>query len=278
MKRKGKILTTTIGALIRLLVLAQPSQAVNASPSAARPAVEEANETWYSYDSNGNIVLLTDARSASVASYQYDAFGKTIAATGSAAESNPYSFSSKPVEEISSLAYYVYRFYSPELGRWPSMDPSMEAGGGNLFGMVSNDAVNGSDRLGLELWTHSSNIQVIPSAFVQLKCPGDCAKANQKFKVVGYRLFLEGFDRIDYRDQFQGCFGLRYSNDDGSFSYDWWGCWTGVYLFNDANIGGPLTSIANTATCENVEAEKAQMRAHIESVSAQFPPIHEQSY
>ena len=35
-----------------------------------------------------------------------------------------------------------YRFYSPEMGRWTKRDDIGESGGVNLYGMVSNDAIN----------------------------------------------------------------------------------------------------------------------------------------
>jgi RHS repeat-associated protein len=41
-----------------------------------------------------------------------------------------------------------YRYYNPELGRWPSRDPIGEGGGLNLFGFAGNDAVGLTDVLG----------------------------------------------------------------------------------------------------------------------------------
>jgi len=45
--------------------------------------------------------------------------------------------------------YYGYRFYSPELGRWPSRDPIGELGGVNPYSMLGNAAVSDYDVLGL---------------------------------------------------------------------------------------------------------------------------------
>jgi YD repeat-containing protein len=50
------------------------------------------------YDSNGNVLLLTNAQGQETARYSYDAFGKTLTATGIAATLNRYRFSTKPVE------------------------------------------------------------------------------------------------------------------------------------------------------------------------------------
>ena len=47
------------------------------------------------------------------------------------------------------VAYYGYRYYDPQSGRWSSRDPIGEEGGLNLYGFVGNDGVNELDILGL---------------------------------------------------------------------------------------------------------------------------------
>ena len=47
------------------------------------------------------------------------------------------------------VAYYGYRYYDPQTGRWPSRDPIQERGGLNLYGFVGNNGVNRNDKLGL---------------------------------------------------------------------------------------------------------------------------------
>jgi RHS repeat-associated protein len=110
---------------------------------------EQPTKNVYHYDSNGNVILLTGIDSQSTARYRYDAFGKTLQATGPAAVMNRYRFSTKPLESGSGLAFYGYRYLSPELGRWVSRDPIEERGGVNLYGMVGNGAISEVDRLGL---------------------------------------------------------------------------------------------------------------------------------
>jgi len=44
---------------------------------------------------------------------------------------------------------YLYRWYDPLTGRWPSRDPIEERGGVNLYEFVGNDGVNKVDILGL---------------------------------------------------------------------------------------------------------------------------------
>jgi RHS repeat-associated protein len=106
-------------------------------------------ENTFHYDSNGNVILLTDTQGRESARYAYDAFGKTLTATGSAARGNRYRFSTKPVEEESGLVYYGYRYYDPVTGRWPSRDPLGELGGINLFLFVNNCPLQRADAFGL---------------------------------------------------------------------------------------------------------------------------------
>jgi hypothetical protein len=51
-------------------------------------------------------------------------------------------------ENTVHVADYLYRYYDPLTGRWPSIDPIEEEGGLNLYGFVGNDGVNAFDILG----------------------------------------------------------------------------------------------------------------------------------
>ncbi len=104
----------------------------------------------YTYDGNGNVVDVMDDEGTSVAHYEYDPFGRTISSSGTFAEENRWRFSTKSLDE-SGLYYYGYRYYSPELGRWPSRDPIGEDGGLNLYGFVGNMVICRIDAYGLQI-------------------------------------------------------------------------------------------------------------------------------
>ena len=106
--------------------------------------------TFYGYDGNGNVTLLTDASGTDVAHYRYDAFGNTLEAVGPRASENPYRFSTKELHAASGLYDYGLRFYSPSMGRWINRDPLGEEGGVNLYGFVGNNPVNSVDIYGLD--------------------------------------------------------------------------------------------------------------------------------
>ena len=101
------------------------------------------------YDANGNVMQYVDSSGAVVASYAYDAFGRTLAATGPLADAFPHRFSTKYYDDEMGLVYYGYRFYSPSLMRWLSRDPLGEDGGLNIYGFCQNNPVCNLDPHGL---------------------------------------------------------------------------------------------------------------------------------
>jgi len=59
-------------------------------------------------------------------------------ASGSISNRFAFRFSSEVFDTETSLVYYNYRYYSPELGRWLSRDLMEEFGGLNLFSLYIN--------------------------------------------------------------------------------------------------------------------------------------------
>jgi len=103
-------------------------------------------------DANKNITEYFDSNGNVVAHYEYSPFGKITQSSGTMASDFDYRFSSEAFDSETNLVYYNYRYYSAELGRWLSRDPSEESGGNNLYGFVVNQPINKTDRLGLSWW------------------------------------------------------------------------------------------------------------------------------
>jgi RHS repeat-associated protein len=103
---------------------------------------------YYFYDGNGNVVDVLDDSHSVIAHYAYDPFGNKVVENGSYA-AQPYQWSTKEFDAASGLVYYLYRFYAPQIGRWPSRDPIGEKGGLNLYGFLGNDGVDRLDVLGM---------------------------------------------------------------------------------------------------------------------------------
>ena len=124
-----------------------------------------AGHSFYHCDGNGNITMLINSEQAIVAKYLYDAFGNVLSASGLLANANLYRFSSKETHLNSGLVYYLYRYYDPNLQRWPNRDPLGELGfeelcrvkapitgdGPNIYEFVHNNSINKYDFEGLAL-------------------------------------------------------------------------------------------------------------------------------
>jgi RHS repeat-associated protein len=122
------------------------------------------NSMYYHGDGNGNVTALIAPSQTIVAKYVYDAFGNVISKSGQLADVNPYRFSSKETHSASGLVYYLYRYYDPNLQRWPNRDPlgdaafvrpksvhaSREITERNLYGFVLNNPLRYWDYLGLD--------------------------------------------------------------------------------------------------------------------------------
>jgi RHS repeat-associated protein len=111
--------------------------------------VEGTTTHHFLHDGNGNVGQMINASGGAIdAHYEYDPYGNTIVATGSAAATNSYRFSTKYLDNESNLYYYGYRYYDPTTGRWLSRDPIEEEGGLNLYIFVLNNPINHWDYLG----------------------------------------------------------------------------------------------------------------------------------
>jgi len=135
------------------------------------PGTLASNSSYYHSDGNGNITMLINSFQGIVAKYLYDAFGNILSKSGLLANANLYRFSSKEAHPNSGLVYYLYRYYDPNLQRWPNRDPIGESGfevlrfcssrglrviamldrlgGNNLSAFVQNQPTRGYDPLGL---------------------------------------------------------------------------------------------------------------------------------
>jgi RHS repeat-associated protein len=100
-------------------------------------------------DGLGNISAVIDAASGqTVARYQFGPFGEPLGESGDA-DACPFRWQTRWWDPVCEQYSFIYRPYSPRLGRWLSRDPIGEAGGFNLYAYCGNDPVNRHDPLGL---------------------------------------------------------------------------------------------------------------------------------
>ena len=125
-------------------------------PAATRPLLLQTPSGCFTYafDQAKNVTELFDSAGGIAAVYDHGPFGEDMAATGPAADLNPFRFSSEVWDGALGLVYYNWRHYNPLDGRFISRDPIEERGGLNLYGFVGNDPVNRWDALGLAFVEH----------------------------------------------------------------------------------------------------------------------------
>jgi RHS repeat-associated protein len=154
------------------------------------------------YDANGNIVTLIDADTVQVAAtYDYDAFGRQIErvihnSSFEILNSFTHGFSTKPLDPLTNLHYYGYRFYSADMGRWLNRDPIGERGGQNIYSAGLNNLLLSLDIYGLA--TEQQYQELMTKAWQAMQRAAKAGSAdqwNQRGKIgemVLERLFERG--------------------------------------------------------------------------------------
>jgi RHS repeat-associated protein len=101
-------------------------------------------------DGTGHVVALTNLNKDLLATYAYGPFGEKISATGPNANTNPWRWGTKYLDEETGLYYFGHRYYDPITGQFLSREPLGESESVNLYSYCGNDPVNHVDVLGLK--------------------------------------------------------------------------------------------------------------------------------
>src|SRR5262249_3971061 len=98
------------------------------------------------HDHNGNLTVLIDTKTQKpIETCRYTAFGEELTPYSI----SPWRFSSKRIEEESSLIFFGRSYYLPTLGRWITQDPQSFEDGPNLYAYLSNSPLIHIDPYGL---------------------------------------------------------------------------------------------------------------------------------
>ena len=113
------------------------------------------NETRYVLMDYFNPAAITDDEGEVSERYAFSTFGvRTVLNPDFTVRSSSecafeFAFQGQFLDVESGLMNYGYRYYTPNLGRWPCKDPIEERGGINLYLMCLNSTPNRIDQLGL---------------------------------------------------------------------------------------------------------------------------------
>jgi RHS repeat-associated protein len=97
----------------------------------------QGSTVYYNADALGSITSLNDTTGAIVATYQYDAFGKSTGTTGTLA--NSFRYTGREWDQEIGLYYYRARYFDSSIGRFLSDDPVGFKGGPNFYRYVLNN-------------------------------------------------------------------------------------------------------------------------------------------
>jgi RHS repeat-associated protein len=121
--------------------------------------VNSAGTTSYVTDALGSTIALTNGSGATTASYSYEPYGNT---TKAGADDSVVQFTGRENDEASNLYYYRARYYSPQLGRFISQDPTGFSGGLNWYAYADGNPISESDPLGLRPLTATEKCKLKP--------------------------------------------------------------------------------------------------------------------
>ena len=104
----------------------------------------------------GDITCIYDTAGNRVVTYTYDAWGKILSVTGTAANTigryNPFRYRGYYYDNETGFYYLNSRYYDPSVGRFLNADGYINANGDligfNMFAYCGNNPVNASDPLG----------------------------------------------------------------------------------------------------------------------------------
>lgn len=118
-------------------------------PSTYKPLAMRIGADCYFFHTNhaSTPERISNASGQIVWSARYESFGE--AQIDVALIENPLRFQGQYYDDETKLHYNRFRYYSPRLGRYLSVDPAGLLGGHNLYTYVGNDPVNRTDPLGL---------------------------------------------------------------------------------------------------------------------------------
>jgi RHS repeat-associated protein len=107
------------------------------------------NSTFYSFDSEGNVVHRSDGSGAVLTNYLFSGYGTVVSGTlgepfGYRGQAGYYS------DSETGLIMLTFRYYNPETGRFLTRDPIGYEGGINIYAYVTNNPINLQDMLGLD--------------------------------------------------------------------------------------------------------------------------------
>jgi RHS repeat-associated protein len=127
-------------------------------------------------DGTGHVVALTNLNKDLLATYAYGPFGEKISSIGPKANTNPWRWGTKYLDEETGLYYFGHRYYDPITGQFLSREPLGESESINLYAYAGNDPINNVDVQGLASVAINGNVtsslELLSATLAKLDKPG----------------------------------------------------------------------------------------------------------
>ena len=156
---------------------------------------------YYHYDVRGSTIALSDSTGLLTDKYAYDPFGKISNSTGLSTNSFKYVGRYGVVDDGNRLSYIRARYYSPELGRYVTKDPTSGLDGDsqklNQYIYVLNNPIRFVDLNGFNIWLEgpsSSGTDPEPDYGLLGWHESVSVTDPNKYNRTGYRSFSFGTD------------------------------------------------------------------------------------
>ena len=176
------------------------------------PFMLRVNGTPYYYITNvqGDVIRLTDANGAIVASYQYDPYGDIISATGTLAETNPLRYRGYYYDDDTELYYLQSRYYDPNIGRLINADAFISTGqgliGNNMFTYCLNNPVILTDYTGACCY-------IAPISYWYDCCKSDCPNSKYFIQNETIRKVTQVTESVIRNFNAEAAIGLGFCGD-----------------------------------------------------------------
>ncbi len=165
----------------------------------------------YLRDVLGSVVGLTNASGQLIERYTYDPYGKTFvekwtgtawATTNASSVGNPFMWTGQRYDAATGTYHFLYRTYSPTIGRWLQRDPAGFMDGVNLYEYVASRPVASTDADGRKANVSVNSSSCTISVTVNIGIYGEKASHGMAAQV---KSAIEG--KWNGHDTKQGCTG-----------------------------------------------------------------------
>ena len=218
------------------------------------------NDVYYVYVLNqqGDVIrIINGENGATVAEYQYDAWGNVLEASGALAEVNPLRYRGYYYDTETGFYYLQSRYYDPGTGRFINADSFASTGqdflGYNMFAYCGNNPVNCADPTG-HFWGVAFVVAIC--AVVLAGCSSNEVGVAPEYKQIS--------ESNSDRSKNPNCYSYAIGYYDQSY--------------NPGDFSKPFTDFTVDAVAEAVKSDLEALGRNCRPINSYNSPIADNEY